>query len=204
MATISISQHDMSAFHDAHFSTISTNYFACHFLGPVDDKQDGYYDDAYHEEAEEGTLGFYEDGVKRTLTDEQISIFRHSEIQALLRDKRHAKEAEGSDEINNVLPMADEGEIEEDIAAGDVVVDQQTILPKTKNANRHQKSNKKTQRAQRAVEKGFFKKNVKPDLRKRTWDKVESGMDGLDYDEDTGASSNPQPMAQRRRISYND
>jgi hypothetical protein len=33
-------------------------------------------------------LGYYADGVKRTLTDEQIRIFRHSEIHALLRERQ--------------------------------------------------------------------------------------------------------------------
>jgi len=30
-------------------------------------------------------LGYYEDGAKRTLTDDQIAIFRHSEIQTLIK-----------------------------------------------------------------------------------------------------------------------
>lgn len=34
----------------------------------------------YEEYYEEGDLGYYEDGTKRTLTDEQIAIFRHSEV----------------------------------------------------------------------------------------------------------------------------
>ena len=33
-------------------------------------------------------LGHYADGFKRTLTDEQIAIFRHTEIQELLRERR--------------------------------------------------------------------------------------------------------------------
>ncbi|MCJ1405329.1 hypothetical protein MMC11_008556 [Xylographa trunciseda] len=43
------------------------------------------------------TLGYYQDGVKRTLTDAQIAMFRHSEVQALLRDQRHAREKESSE-----------------------------------------------------------------------------------------------------------
>lgn len=39
-------------------------------------------------------LGYYEDGVRRTLTDEQIAMFRHSEIQRLLAERRRKKEAE--------------------------------------------------------------------------------------------------------------
>lgn len=33
-------------------------------------------------------LGYYPDSVKRTLTDEQVAIFRHSEIQTILRERR--------------------------------------------------------------------------------------------------------------------
>ncbi|EXJ57143.1 hypothetical protein A1O7_07488 [Cladophialophora yegresii CBS 114405] len=37
-------------------------------------------------------LGYYDDGAKRTLTDEQIKMFRHSEIQRLLNERRAARE----------------------------------------------------------------------------------------------------------------
>ena len=43
---------------------------------------------------DEDDLGYYPDGVRRTLTDQQIAIFRHSEIQSLLREKRYEKERE--------------------------------------------------------------------------------------------------------------
>ena len=46
------------------------------------DQQEGQ-----EEEVEGNDLGYYEDGVKRTLTDEQIVMFRHSEIQRLLKEK---------------------------------------------------------------------------------------------------------------------
>ncbi|KAK5146580.1 hypothetical protein LTR04_001013, partial [Oleoguttula sp. CCFEE 6159] len=45
-------------------------------------------------------LGYYPDGVKRTLTDEQIAIFRHSEIQAILKVRRHLREAEEDGQEN--------------------------------------------------------------------------------------------------------
>lgn len=44
-------------------------------------------------------LGYYEDGVKRTLTDEQIAIFRHTEVQELLRAR--ARKAELDSEITS-------------------------------------------------------------------------------------------------------
>lgn len=39
-------------------------------------------------------MGYYPDGAKRTLTDEQIRIFRHSEIHALRREKQAQEEEE--------------------------------------------------------------------------------------------------------------
>lgn len=43
------------------------------------------YEQNEYEDEEDDGLGYYPDGVKRTLTDTQISIFRHSEIQRILR-----------------------------------------------------------------------------------------------------------------------
>ena len=41
-------------------------------------------------------LGYYDDGVKRTLADEQIAIFRHSEVQRLLQHRRLNADLAGS------------------------------------------------------------------------------------------------------------
>lgn len=41
-----------------------------------------------HNVQDDDLLGYYDDGVKRTLSDEQVAIFRHTEIQELLREKR--------------------------------------------------------------------------------------------------------------------
>ena len=42
-----------------------------------------------HEDEDDGDdLGWYHDGVKRTLTDEQVAMFRHTEIQRLLQQRR--------------------------------------------------------------------------------------------------------------------
>jgi hypothetical protein len=40
------------------------------------------------EDFDDDGLGWYEDGVKRTLTDEQIEMFRHTEIEQLIRKRR--------------------------------------------------------------------------------------------------------------------
>lgn len=42
----------------------------------------------YDPQVDDDGLGYYEDGVKRTLTDEQIEMFRHSEIETMLRDQK--------------------------------------------------------------------------------------------------------------------
>ncbi|MCJ1249053.1 hypothetical protein MMC30_006275 [Trapelia coarctata] len=47
-------------------------------------------DDDYAED--DDGLGYYDDGAKRTLTDEQIAMFRHSEIQSILRARRQTRE----------------------------------------------------------------------------------------------------------------
>jgi hypothetical protein len=42
---------------------------------------------------EEVDLGYYPDGTKRTLTDEQIAMFRHSEVQKMIRRVREAADS---------------------------------------------------------------------------------------------------------------
>ena len=49
---------------------------------------DGHYE--YGDE--DDGLGYYEDGVKRTLTDEQIALFRHTEIQTIIRERERERE----------------------------------------------------------------------------------------------------------------
>ncbi|KAG8527130.1 uncharacterized protein KY384_008559 [Bacidia gigantensis] len=48
---------------------------------------DQTHGDEYEEEVNDD-LGYYPDGKKRTLTDEQISIFRHSEVYNLIRQRQ--------------------------------------------------------------------------------------------------------------------
>ncbi|KAK5062481.1 hypothetical protein LTR84_004553 [Exophiala bonariae] len=48
--------------------------------------------DTVYLEDEPTGLGYYSDGTRRTLTDEQIKMFRHSEIQRLLSERRAKNE----------------------------------------------------------------------------------------------------------------
>lgn len=198
-------QDDLSSFHATHFSTSSVGHFLEHFLGPVEEEE------YYEEEANDG-LEYYEDGVKRTLTDEQIAIFRHSEIEALLRERRHAAEekehqktyeneeptsVQEDAQYQHLNPENVEDELEEESPASSA------STPASAKPEQHM--TKKEKKTQRAKQLGFFKQHVKPDLRKRTWDKVDTGLGSLDYDEDEGASKRePTKPAQRRRISYDD
>ncbi|KAF2636595.1 hypothetical protein P280DRAFT_533159 [Massarina eburnea CBS 473.64] len=50
---------------------------------------------------EDDGLGYYDDGVKRTLTDEQIAMFRHTEIHTILRDRR--RRLEDGEPLESVL-----------------------------------------------------------------------------------------------------
>lgn len=45
-----------------------------------------------HYDPEDDGLGYYDDGVKRTITDAQIAIFRHTEIQNIIRERRRRRE----------------------------------------------------------------------------------------------------------------
>jgi len=181
-------QDDILAFHDAHFSTLALEHFGSAFLRPEAqahgaDEQDAEagYDEEGEEDDDDG-LGYYEDGVKRTLTDEQIAIFRHSERETLRREE--LKKSTSGTAIRQPEEGLDDGEIEEDTAAAPA-----SAKPK--------KGGTKTQK------KWKSRGNTKPDLRKRTWDVVEAGLDSLDYGEmETGETT--APAAQRRRITYDD
>lgn len=73
------------------------NFHASHFVNaPIPDiKADdpSPAQSASHAVDAEESLGYYDDGVRRTLTDDQIRMFRHSEIQRLLLERQQKHEA---------------------------------------------------------------------------------------------------------------
>ncbi|KNG46471.1 hypothetical protein TW65_06697 [Stemphylium lycopersici] len=77
---------DLLTFHAKHFPHAPTPEHILRGVQHEAEATDEYYDDA------DDGLGYYPDGTKRTLTDEQIAMFRHSEIQAILRKRRLQKE----------------------------------------------------------------------------------------------------------------
>lgn len=185
-------------FHATHFSAVSIDHFSQHFLGPYEAQ------DYCREQDQEDDLGYYEDGAKRTLTNEQIAMFRHSEIQTLLRERRHKRQAEISNSPELSIGIGDddveEGEAEDEEGRQEIgTYTQPTPTPKSTRQSKKKRRKKSQHNSTR------LKHPAKPDLRKRTWDKVEEGLGRLDYDEITpDTDPSEQPRAQRRRVSYND
>ncbi|KAF2436497.1 hypothetical protein EJ08DRAFT_674392 [Tothia fuscella] len=74
------------------------HFYEKHFPGALLPGQlcQGLYGEEYpyYEEEEDDGLGYYPDGNKRTLTDEQVAIFRHSEIERMVRDSETSPAAE--------------------------------------------------------------------------------------------------------------
>lgn len=82
---------DLRVFHAKHFPHAAPPEQFVHgaeAANPcISDAAEEYYE-------EDDGLGYYPDGAKRTLTDEQIAMFRHSEIQEMLRKQRSRREDE--------------------------------------------------------------------------------------------------------------
>lgn len=201
-----ITETDLSSFHQAHFGQAALAAFATDFLDPSKTQQppgtqpdgDGfaYYGEEEEPEEDDG-LGYYPDGVKRTLTDEQIAMFRHSEIQVLLKSREKAQPWRNtSSESSTPVPMeldamSEEGELADEVS-------HEGIAAKKKN------NKKKNKKKKRGSGNGNAKRQYSPDpeRRKRTWDVVDTGLDGLDYGETQQAQTRLSPGRQRRRITY--
>ncbi|KAI5846936.1 hypothetical protein BZA05DRAFT_405911 [Tricharina praecox] len=80
--------HDLAAFHHSHLCQ-SADFSTC---SPLCDADSGDVEEVFEEQEEQDDLVYYPDGVKRTLTDAQVAMFRFSEIQQLLKQKRREDE----------------------------------------------------------------------------------------------------------------
>ncbi len=179
----------MIAFQEAHFAKLATDHFQAHFLRPnhpppaEDITGHAADEEEYYEEEDDG-LGYYPDGVKRTLTDEQIAIFRHSELEALRRERESSKPKTTTNSEEDAAHDMSEGEVSSSAPSATA---------------------KKPKKRKRGKAKNNLNKNgAEPiDLRKRTWDVVDTGLATLDYGEEDN-----KPVAasaiQRRHISYDD
>lgn len=188
-------QDDISSFFESHFSSDAVKAFQLQFFTPSQEAlqqvpSDGY-DRGWGEEWEEtgydedDGLGYYPDGVKRTLTDEQIKIFRHSELHALERQKEK-KEDNRKFAAEQALSAGVDPDNREGSATGAAAPDEaedgevqgeEQVQVQVSTANK-----KKRKRKGKNGSGNGQPKEPKPDLRKRTWDVVEMGLDSLDYD----------------------
>jgi len=179
----------MNAFHEAHFAKLATDHFQAHFLRPDHPPaQDTTYnaadEEGYYKEEDDG-LGYYPDGVKRTLTDEQIAIFRHSELEALRRESSKPSKTKNTNPKEDSAHDMSEGEVSSSAPSATAKKPKKRKRGKGKNNNMH-------------------KNGAEPvDLRKRTWDVVDSGLATLDYGEENHTPVEASAI-QRRRISYDD
>lgn len=163
---------------------------------PENQHDEGGGEAYYEDDEDEDGLGYYPDGVKRTLTDEQIDMFRHSETQALRRaQERASKRRSSSPPPPTHVPKED---LEDDRPeAGELLNDVSNmgiVAAKKKNKKKKKRGS------------GNGKRHYSPDpeRRKRTWDVVETGLDGLDYGESGQSQAQTSPARQRRRITYDD
>ncbi|KAF4967307.1 hypothetical protein FSARC_5137 [Fusarium sarcochroum] len=162
-----VSPDDLFAFHEAHFSQAALTSFGSDFVDSPsqDDVQHDVAIDAWEEE--DDGLGYYPDGVKRTLTDEQIEIFRHSELEALRRGKEKQLSSKAIVSLGEAMDLSDNSPA---LASTE---NDSSALPTTFQSNKKRKKKKGSKRA---------RPEPKPDLRKRTWDVVDKGLDSLEYD----------------------
>lgn len=123
-STYNTRQDDLLRFQAAHFpgaSISDTPFDGRHNAFRSEGTELGETEEVYNED---DGLGYYGDGVKRNLTDEQVEIFRHSEIHTLLRERERLREEE-----------------KEEAAAGEEAVDTTSDLEKLQGRRPHKKSN---------------------------------------------------------------
>jgi len=251
-----ISQAELLSFYEAHFSTAATAHFAASFLQPTDSTTaaeptaaheyeptnwNENEDELEYEECEEhDDLGYYPDGVRRTLTDEQIAIFRHSELEAL----RRKHEGEGEHKRDSTSSKMDsDKETNAELSEGEVSEGEGPSTPAMlratsgglavgstkssehgngntngaangngnggKNGNGNSNFKKKKKKRKRAGNPSSGNNSGRTDelpidLRKRTWDVVETGLATLDYDDDEQETAPRAGMMRRKQILYED
>ena len=129
-----------------------------------------------YEEEDDG-LGYYPDGVKRTLTDEQIALFRHTEIQTIIRERLRKREANMSSEsdIKRELPKSPEqssAEARQVTGSSDRVLDGRVEkqINWTKTSARTREKNMKNRKRYRAKKREDRKKKREEDEESDEWD----------------------------------
>ncbi|PHH70343.1 hypothetical protein CDD80_6068 [Ophiocordyceps camponoti-rufipedis] len=152
-------QDDLTDFLQSHFAAEAVFHFGQTFRNPSVFTQ-AQASGCQLGETVEDDLGYYDDGVKRTLTDEQIDLFRRSELREMLLKQRKAVS-------DRSTKSAAAGAAEEGPDAA------------SSSASGVKRKRKKKRKNKNGAPKPRYE--PKPDLRKRTWDVVDKGLDSLDY-----------------------
>lgn len=173
-----ISLDELTRFHETHFSQSAADHFDSHFIRPDrgrDQRASNHHTNQeeqppeHHYDDDDDGLGYYEDGTKRTLTDEQIAMFRHSELEAV----RRAQDRSGSHR-RSTIPTS-----EKNITHNTTNGETDEVPPRSESRVPFHKANSQHHGKSR---KAKGREQAEPDRRKRTWDVVELGLESLDYD----------------------
>ena len=158
---------------------------------------------------EDDGLGNYDDGVKRTLTDEQIAIFRHSELEALRRASNSRKTSlqprsrpKSPPLSPSLCPVSDAcpPQVTDPNDPGQISEDGE--LPSAGGPVKRKKKKNRRKPQQRSWLQPSGGEIV--DLRKRTWDVVDKGLASLEYEDEVSGTSVPAGTVRRQQISYED
>ncbi|CAK7242743.1 MAG: Casein kinase II subunit alpha' [Sporothrix thermara] len=194
-----ISSEELFAFHESHFSHVSVADFGATFTSLPEPTND-----------DKGEL----DGVEQareSLPQEEEGERREEEEGEEGDDYDPETGFDLYDELPDIPVPFDEGELAGDGEIVEGAKEDGATAAAAKNAThgtgeheqprsrkrRRKKQNTGNSNARRLGEK-------QPDLRKRTWDKVDSGLGSLDYDGAEASASAMQSAPLRRRVQYDD
>ncbi|CAK7206221.1 Casein kinase II subunit alpha' [Sporothrix eucalyptigena] len=179
-----ISREELFAFHESHFSHVSVVNFGTTFTSlpePTTEENEDY------KVVDIDVELLPEDGEGDDDYDPETSFDLYAElpdIPAPFVDNEAADERE-------IVEAADGGQG----PGAKREKDEPEEQPRKK--RRRKKNNTGNSNARRYDDK-------KPDLRKRTWDVVDSGLGSLDYDGTEQSASSMQAAPARRRVQYDD
>ncbi|KAF2799102.1 hypothetical protein K505DRAFT_346114 [Melanomma pulvis-pyrius CBS 109.77] len=159
---------DLRLFHTKHFPHAPAPAYFVYGAGSVEQP--------WENEEEDDGLGYYNDGIKRTLTDEQVALFRHTEIQTIIRQRMRRREASSSPEPKSKRPSASSHQTPSDpqqaTASGDQLqnarVEKQTNWTKT--GTRTKAKNRKSRKRHQASKREGKKKKRDEDEESDEWD----------------------------------
>ncbi|CAK7270782.1 hypothetical protein SEPCBS57363_004275 [Sporothrix epigloea] len=180
-----VSREELFAFHEAHFSHLSAAKFSMTFMGLSGPNVQGDSDAEYHDQCEKSLLekeDNYDPEADLHLSDDHPDLPLSD-----LRDRQA--------ETGETTPADGDSGI---TAAGETnLVDDRDEQDQSRKKRRRKKINTGNSSVRRLLEK-------KPDLRKRTWDVVDTGLGSLDYDGVEKSADLTQSAPARRRIQYGD